>query len=726
MSCRKALLKLCKKGIIKLPASSQPEALLGENRYKSVEAVEFSQVSCDLSKLGRIEIIKVENRYRDESRIWNYMMQEYHYLGAGPLCGAQLRYLVKSSIYGWIGGLSFSASAWRVNARDDLIGWTDAARENNLSKVVCNSRFLIIPQVKVPNLASWILSHCSKKLSKDWKARYNYEPVLLETFVDSHRFEGICYRASNWILAGKTKGRGRQDKFNKRAVTQKYIYLYPLHNDWQSILSQLPADYMANKVEKSKRKEPEDWAEEEFGEADLGDIRLEKRLLNITRDFYARPGADIPQASGTRAKAKGVYRFLDNKQTDMNKLLEPHYGATVERIKEHNIVLAVQDTTTLNYTAHHATQGLGPINTKKDNGIGLIVHDTMAFTEEGTPLGLVDVQCWVRDPEDAGRKERRHNEPMENKESNKWLISYQKTRDIQKNCPNTLLVSVGDRESDIHELFEEALREPESANLLVRAERTRQRRVEQESLWEKMEGESVAGIQEVYIPRRGSIPARTAKLEVRFAKVTLNPPKKKKGLKTITVWAVFSREIDYGDEVKSPLEWMLLTTMEVTTFEQATEKLTWYTRRWGIEVYHRTFKSGCKIEARRLGNVDRIETCLAIDMVVAWRIYYLTKLGRETPRLPCTVYFDDDEWKALVAFKTKNPVPPENPPELREAIHMVASLGGFLGRKGDGEPGTTTLWRGLQRLDDITETWRVFMAWFSDRLALVSGKMDYG
>ena len=154
---------------------------------------------------------------------------------------------------------------------------------------------------------------------------------------------------------------------------------------------------------------------------------------------------------------------------------------------------------------------------------------------------------------------------------------------------------------------------------------------------------------------------------------------------------------------------MLLTTVETTTFEAACERIAWYTRRWGIEIYHRTLKSGCKIEERQLGHADRIESCLAIDMVVAWRIFHLAKLGREVPDVPCTVFFEDAEWKALLAYIKQDPVPPPEPPPLREAVRMVATLGGFLGRKCDGEPGTKSLWLGLQRLDDMTAMWKVLM-----------------
>jgi hypothetical protein len=267
---------------------------------------------------------------------------------------------------------------------------------------------------------------------------------------------------------------------------------------------------------------------------------------------------------------------------------------------------------------------------------------------------------------------------------------------------------VGDREADIYELFELALRGPCAPKLLVRASHNRLLAEGQEQLWGKVSKEEVCGTQEVQVPRRGNRPARVARLEVRFAEITLKPPIRKPEFGELTIWAVLAQEVDAPQDVE-PIEWMLLTTCQVTTFAEATEKLAWYAIRWGIEVYHRTLKSGCKIEERQLGHADRIETCLAIDLVVAWRIFHLTKLGRETPDVPCTVFFEEDEWKALTAYISRNPIPPDRPPKLREAIRTVASLGGFLGRKSDGEPGTKSLWLGLQRLDDITTMWKIMI-----------------
>ena len=271
------------------------------------------------------------------------------------------------------------------------------------------------------------------------------------------------------------------------------------------------------------------------------------------------------------------------------------------------------------------------------------------------------------------------------------------------------MVCVADREADIYELFEVALSEASAPRLLIRAVQNRLLAHDQGHLWQQLARQPLSGIQEVRVPRKGKSPARVARLEVRFAQVTLRPPTRKPNLAALTVWAVHAREVDQPAQVE-PLEWLLLTTAETATFEQAVERLQWYTVRWGIEVYHRTLKSGCKIEERQLGHADRIQSCLAIDLVVAWRIFHLTKLGRETPDVPCTVFFEEAQWKALVAYVTQNPTPPPQPPSLREATRMVASLGGFLGRNSDGEPGTKSLWLGLQHLDDITGMWKVLTA----------------
>ena len=667
VNCRVALLRLHEQGEIELPAG---KAFPGQWK-RSGEAGRKKEPrkpwKGKLEELESIELIAVGSADSRASRKWNEMMNQYHYLGAGPLCGAQMRYLVHSENYGYLGGLAFSAAAWRLESRDEWIGWDDAARRQNLNRVVANSRFLILPHVNVRNLASHVLGIAVRRIRPDWMQRYGEDPVLMETFVERQRYRGTCYRAANWIEVGETKGRGRQDRNNRQDVPVKKVLLYALDPQARELLRRCEGPPEIAQAP-SQGAKPGDWAEEEFGRARLGDERLNQRLMRIARDFYANPQAQIPEACQSRAKTKAAYRFFGHPNTVMKDLLEPHYQATVQRIAKEKIVLSVQDTTSLNYSAHPLTNGIGPIGSRQDGAIGLIVHETMALTLEGTPLGLIDVQCWARDRRSFGKHHQRKQKSIEQKESYKWLKSYQAAAEAQRQCPDTMIVSVGDREADIYELFQLALQEPHGPKLLVRAEQNRLLADGQGHLWPFIEKQSLAGAYELEMARRHNRPARQAQLEVRCAPVQLNPPRDKPHLKPLTLWAVLAQEMDPPEGVEA-IGWMLLTTCRVSNFEQAMEKVTWYTRRWWIEVYHRTLKSGCKIEERQLGSACRIEACLAIDMVVAWRIFHLAKLGRQTPDVPCTVFFEEAEWKALYTYVTKNPVPPSEPPTLKTAMH---------------------------------------------------------
>jgi hypothetical protein len=723
VSCRVALSKLDRRGVIRLgplthdvPRRKRPE--LGDLKATP------EPIQCRLEELDGVELVRVKSAGSKASKCWNEMMERYHYLGSGPLCGAQLRYLIKSRKGGCLGGLAFSASAWRVKARDDWIGWSDGARKENLHKVVSNSRFLILPWVKVQNLASHVLGQAMGRLKADWQERYGFEPVLVETFVDHGRFLGTSYRAANWLCVGQTAGRGRQDRKKTFSLSRKGVYVYSLRPKAREILCSAGFD---EELESRMPQTHGDWAQAEFGEAELNDERLNRRLLTLARDFYERPQANLPQACQSRAKTRAAYRFFDHTKITMDKLLKSHYQATLKRISEEKIVLVVQDTTSLNYSAHPLTEGLGPFSPKSEGVVGLLLHDSMAFTVAGTPLGLLDVQCWARDPKQFGKRQFRHELSIEHKESQKWLKSFNQVSEAQKRCPRTTLISVADREADIYELFHLAKNNLCGAQLLVRAEHNRLLADGHGRLWEHMAKEPLAGTQVLNVPRQGKRAPREAHLEVRFGRVKLTPPSRKLEFKELDITAILAQEID-GPQGIEPLEWMLLTTMAVENFDEAVEKLSWYAKRWGIEVYHRTLKSGCKIEERQLGSADRLEACLAIDMVVAWRIFHLAKLGRETPEVPCSVFFEEAEWKALYCFVRQDPKPPDQPPTLREAVRMVARLGGFLDRRSDGEPGTKSLWLGIQRLDDIAATWKFMALNFAPHLLSppVSSNPGYG
>jgi len=502
--------------------------------------------------------------------------------------------------------------------------------------------------------------------------------------------------------------------------------MYPLKRDFAKILQEGAQEGLAGLQAPPRLAPAADWAEEEFGLAGLKDQRLNKRLLKLARAFYGQPQASVTQAcQGNRAAVKAAYRFFEHPEVTMHEILKPHYQASFERCRQQATVLAVQDTTGLDYRGLEQTEGLGPTGTSGKEGLGLWLHSTLLFNLQGTPLGLIDAQCWARDPAQMGKRHRRKQLPITQKESNKWLKSFEAAQALQQACPNTLVVSVADRESDVFELFDQARQTSSTQpHLLIRSNWNRAVDAEEQLLWDKVGGLSSAGEMQLTVPRRAAQAARVAGMEVRFCSVRLKAPRRLANLKPVELFAIEATEVGAPEGI-SALQWRLLTTLPVENLEQAIEKLQWYAKRWGIEVFHRTLKSGCKIEERQLGHADRIETCLAIDVVVAWRIFHLCKLGRETPDVPCTVFFEEAEWKALVAFVTRTH--PQKPPTLREATRMTASLGGFLGRKGDGEPGTQTLWLGLQKLDIITLTWIAFNAMYPGRIQeTVSSDRTYG
>ena len=640
VTCRKALLQLQKNKLIQLPAAKEIANFAKKGKESHIELPDFPKISVALPEMGKIKISPVTNSRTEQAQQWNAIMDRFHYLGKGPLCGAQIRYIVTSSVYGIVGGLSFSAAAWQLKARDLFIGWDRKSRKGELKKVVGNSRFLLLPTIQVKNLASHVLSLAVKRLSNDWLERYNYAPALLETFVDSEYYSGTCYKAANWLYVGNTSGRGRQDSSNKKALSSKYIYLYPLTNDWRKILGGTAEPL----EDPNKKPEPRDWIEKEFESANLGDERLNVRLQMLTRDFHAQPGASLPQACNGRAEAKAAYRFLDNKRVNMEALLEPHYKSTQQRVCKESVILAAQDTSSLNFSTLKSTKGLGLLSSKSNGNLGLQLHDTMAFSTDGTPLGLIDIQCWARDL-DGEKASKRRLLPIEKKESYKWLKSYHAAAKLQERSPNTMIVSVGDRESDLYELFAETEKFPNGPKLLMRGERTRMRNTSEGYLWDVLETTELAGFHTVQVPRSGNRPAREAQLTVRFTKVTLKPPRKKSLLPEVLAWAVYAREENPAANVENPLEWLIVTTVPTESFEQAKTVLKWYTQRWGIEVYHRTLKSGCKIEQRQLRDAERIKSCLAIDLIIAWRILYLTKLSRKTPDASCDFFLKSTNGK---------------------------------------------------------------------------------
>ena len=445
------------------------------------------------------------------------------------------------------------------------------------------------------------------------------------------------------------------------------------------------------------------WAEEEFGEVDLGDVRRNARLVQLASVLGAQPSASLPDATDDPASLKAAYRFFANDYVRAEAMLASHIQSTTRRMQAVERVLAVQDTTYLDWTDHPATTGLGPLAAPTHQG--LLAHTTLALTTERVPLGLLQQQVWVRDKE-VRRNQDHKQRPIAEKESQKWLTSLEAVVAARAACPDTQFVSVGDREADVYELF--LVARPVGVDLLVRAAQDRKADHPEKYLWAAMATAPRAATVTIHMGARAGQVARDATLTVRWRQVTLRPPnsREKEKLPNITLWAVWAIECNPPAGVEA-VEWLLLTSVPITSTEDALEILEWYAARWGIEVWHKVLKSGCRIEDRQLEAADRLIRCLTLYSVIAWRILYATMLARAAPDVPCTVLLDADEWQGLYCRIHRVAIAPAKPPTLRQAVRWIAQLGGFQGRKRDGEPGVSVLWKGFQHLVDIAAMYRI-------------------
>jgi hypothetical protein len=404
-------------------------------------------------------------------------------------------------------------------------------------------------------------------------------------------------------------------------------------------------------------------------------------------------------------------------------MLGAHRVAMLERARSQRVVLAVQDTTALNFSAHPRTAGLGPIGKNQDKTIGLLLHSTLVLAEDGQALGILERQLTARDPKrfKAEPASARNRKPVEQKESIKWLRSLEATVRAAHGLPQTLWLNIADREADSYDLFwrwmelrADVAQHAGAARveLLVRCKHNRALSASQERLFGHLAKQTVVGHHQFTVPRQPGRKKRTARLSVRMVEVSLPPPvdqvKYQKHFTPLRLWAIQALE-EEPPEGEAPICWRLLSTLPLEDGATAILQVQRYSRRWEIELFHKTLKSGCRVEARQLENAQRLGRCLVLDMIVAWRVQALSKAGRgEHADQPVSQWLEIHEWQALWCYIHQQTRAPETPPSTFQAMRWVAQLGGFLGRRQDGHPGAMTLWRGLQRLEGFACAYLLF------------------
>jgi hypothetical protein len=473
------------------------------------------------------------------------------------------------------------------------------------------------------------------------------------------------------------------------------------------------------------------WIEEEFASLDLGDERLNRRARQVLEKMWQSPQGSTAAASGSWKETMAAYRLFDNEAVTPEQILAPHREQVAARCRLAKVVLHIQDTSELDYSKKTSLTGTGPLS--EENRQGFFAHNEYVVQEEGAmPLGLWHTDIHARNPEEHGESKLRKQLPIEDKESFRWLEGFRRACALQELCPEAQVISTSDRESDIYEIFAEHQQRRElnqvAVDWIIRSNQDRSLLPSANiqapdpqllKLHGCIEQAPVLGTTTLNIRGKKQLKKkkgnrklthrkpRKAVLEVRACEVQLKPPfRKGSKLTPITLRVVMAKEID-PPAGEDPIEWILLTNLEVENLEEALRVIALYCLRWQIEVFHKILKSGCRVEQAQFKTAERLRPRIVMQMVVAWRIHHLTLAGRACPDLPCGILFDACEWKAVVVVvRGKGAETAE--PTLAEMIGYIGQLGGHLNRKNDGPPGPQTIWRGMRRMRDFAILWQAW------------------
>jgi len=454
----------------------------------------------------------------------------------------------------------------------------------------------------------------------------------------------------------------------------------------------------------------QEWAAEEIDTSVFLDKRHGQRLVTILETMEKGAEKGIPQASRSKAEMHGTYRFFGNERIKPEEILRSHQGSVLERMRGQEVVLAIQDTTDIDYSGLKGTTGLGP-TCQVAACRGIKVQTCLAVGGNGEPLGVLHQYTWIRQEKEGIETEEQEktkeelkasksHRKIEDKESYRWIKVMEAVAGVvEESIP---VVHVADREADLFDLFERE--RPENHDLLIRAAQNRKVKGEQRKLFGVLEQAPVVGQKTLTLERNPRRPSREATLQIRTARVTLEVPQSYPDRLTRQPVSLNGLLVEEKNppSYESRVRWVLLTTLPIETEEQAWEIVRWYSLRWQIERFHYTLKSGLGVEKLQLETSNRLLRALATYSIVAWRLMALTSAVRLTPEAPAQTVLSPQEVQLLQQkfdFGRRS----RKPPTLQEAMIWVARLGGFLARKGDGLPGLKTLWRGMVVLGHLCE-----------------------
>jgi hypothetical protein len=461
---------------------------------------------------------------------------------------------------------------------------------------------------------------------------------------------------------------------------------------------------------KSKGGGETSWVDGEIAACEFADVRLGRRFRTLLEQIGDAVGESVPMACQDWANTKAAYRFFSNERVDEGDILAGHFQATRDRFAASDgTVLVLHDTTEFSFQ-RESPDRIGityNVNSGRDKAgrirahtvCGILLHSSLAVTTDGLPLGLAAVKFWSRKKfKGTAALKRKVNPtrvPIEKKESIRWLENLKQSTMLfgePQRC-----VHVGDRESDIYELFCTGLEI--GTHFLVRTCVDRLAGNGSHTVAHDMAKAKIKGQHRIKV-RDGHGNLEIAKLEIKYERLQLLPPLgKQKQYPPLELTIMHALERGKPKNRKS-IDWKLITDLPVRSLKDAIEKLRWYSLRWKIEVFHKVLKSGCKTEDRKLRTAERLVNLIAIFCIVSWRIFWMTMLNRANPDAPPQLALTDSEMTLLdhcVPDKTES----QNRKSVSRYILKIARLGGYLARAGDAAPGNIVMWRGLSRLSDI-------------------------
>jgi hypothetical protein len=455
------------------------------------------------------------------------------------------------------------------------------------------------------------------------------------------------------------------------------------------------------------------WIDQELAGCQFKDMRLGKRFRKLLEQLSDGTGESIPLACQDWANTKAAYRFLANERVKEDTILAGHFQSTRDRFAETDTdspILILHDTTEFTYSRTDV-EPIGILHKsftgKMKRGrlhhftvCGILMHSSLAVTTEGLPLGLTAIKFWTRSKfKGTNALKRKINPtrvPIEEKESFRWLENLKQSTALlgePQRC-----VHIGDRESDIYELFCAA--QEAGTHFLVRTCVDRLAGDGNQTISAEMRRVSAKGLHRIKLRDRNGELSEVV-LELKWKRIQVLPPiGKNKQYPELMLTVIYAQERT-SPKGRERIDWKLITNLPVNSRKDALRMLNWYALRWKIETFHKILKSGCRAEESKLRTAERLVNLISSFCILAWRIFWMTMINRSSPDGPPSTALTDIEIQLLDRLVQDKITQPQSNRSLSTYIAKLACLGGYLARSSDPPPGFTVVWRGLSRLVDI-------------------------